>query len=377
MKKKYQVFVSSTYEDLQEERKKVMEALLQMDCFPVGMEYFNASDASQWELIKSFIRECDYYVLIVTGRYGSIEEESGKSYTQKEFEYAIEQGIPVISFVHKHPESLPGTKIEQEQSKRDKLEAFKSCVKKKVCKFWENADELASQVVLGLNREIAKHSYTSWVKVNRDYGIKGVYYDERASTRIKEQLSEIKELKILAVSGTNISKSLESDFVKLLTQNHAVIKILVGSPYSDFIKDVEACESYDLDSKSDTGLRKDMISEEIEHVVKNITICIGKAINKQKEENKSVMGHLIVKHFNTHMRSSIIIINNEWAWLTFNLPPAKALHSLSIEFYRKDKDSYINDIVNHFDTIFDLSTDCKDSEKLRTHTKNNSGSTLY
>ena len=41
MEKKYQVFVSSTYEDLQEERKKVMEALLQMNCFPVGMEYFN------------------------------------------------------------------------------------------------------------------------------------------------------------------------------------------------------------------------------------------------------------------------------------------------------------------------------------------------
>ena len=59
MEKKYQVFVSSTYEDLQEERKKVMEALLQMNCFPVGMEYFNASDSSQWEVIKSLIRECD------------------------------------------------------------------------------------------------------------------------------------------------------------------------------------------------------------------------------------------------------------------------------------------------------------------------------
>lgn len=67
MEKKYQVFVSSTYEDLQEERKKVMEALLQMNCFPVGMEYFNASDSSQWEVIKSLIRECDYYVLIVAG----------------------------------------------------------------------------------------------------------------------------------------------------------------------------------------------------------------------------------------------------------------------------------------------------------------------
>ncbi len=166
MEKKYQVFVSSTYEDLQEERKKVMEALLQMNCFPVGMEYFNASDDSQWEVIKSLIKECDYYVLIVAGRYGSIEEESGKSYTQKEFEYAVEQGVPVISFVHQHPESLSSIKNEQEQLKRDKLEEFKTCIKKKLCKFWNNADELSSQVILSLNSLIKSHPRTGWIKAD-------------------------------------------------------------------------------------------------------------------------------------------------------------------------------------------------------------------
>ena len=148
MEKKYQVFVSSTYEDLQEERKKVMEALLQMNCFPVGMEYFNASDSSQWEVIKSLIRECDYYVLIVAGRYGSIEEESGKSYTQKEFEYAIEQGIPVVSFVHKDPRSLPQRYVEIDAKVNGLFDAFKTDVKKRLCKFWDNADGLAAQVVL-------------------------------------------------------------------------------------------------------------------------------------------------------------------------------------------------------------------------------------
>ena len=166
MDKKYQVFVSSTYEDLQEERKKVMEALLQMNCFPVGMEYFNASDDSQWEVIKSLIRECDYYVLIVAGRYGSIEEESGKSYTQKEFEYAIEQGVPVISFVHQCPESLPGTKIEQDPIKREKLVDFKKFIKKRLCKFWNNADVLSAQVVLSLTSLIKSHPRTGWVKAD-------------------------------------------------------------------------------------------------------------------------------------------------------------------------------------------------------------------
>ena len=61
MEKKYSVFVSSTYTDLQEERKKVIDALLQMNCFPIGMEYFNAEDDTQWNIIKNLINECDYY----------------------------------------------------------------------------------------------------------------------------------------------------------------------------------------------------------------------------------------------------------------------------------------------------------------------------
>ena len=167
MDKKYQVFVSSTYEDLQEERKVVMESLLQMNCFPVGMEYFNASDESQWEVIKQLIDECDYYVLIVAGRYGSVEESTGKSYTQKEFDYAVSKGVPVISFLHKAPNSLPKSKTEQNRESEEKLEAFKDEVQKRLCKFWTTSDNLASQVVLSLNSLIKSKPRVGWVKADQ------------------------------------------------------------------------------------------------------------------------------------------------------------------------------------------------------------------
>lgn len=167
MEKKYQVFISSTFTDLRSERKKVMEALLQMNCFPVGMEYFNASDSSQWEVIKSLIRECDYYVLIVAGRYGSIEEESGKSYTQKEFEYALEQNIPVISFVHKNPEEISIDNSETDSKALKLLNSFKTDVQKRLCKFWGNEDELASQVVLSLNLLIRTKPRIGLVKADK------------------------------------------------------------------------------------------------------------------------------------------------------------------------------------------------------------------
>ena len=167
MDKKYQVFVSSTYEDLQEERKAVMESLLQMNCFPVGMEYFNASDESQWEVIKQLIDECDYYVLIVAGRYGSVEEATGKSYTQKEFEYAVSKGVPVISFLHKDPESLPKSKTEKNKDSEAKLEAFKDDVKKRLCKYWTSSDQLASQVILSLTSLIKSKPRAGWVKADQ------------------------------------------------------------------------------------------------------------------------------------------------------------------------------------------------------------------
>lgn len=80
MDKRYQVFVSSTYSDLQNERQKVMHTLMNMNCIPVGMEFFPSTDEEQFSYIKRVIDDSDYYVLIVGGRYGSLSEE-GISYT--------------------------------------------------------------------------------------------------------------------------------------------------------------------------------------------------------------------------------------------------------------------------------------------------------
>lgn len=102
MEKKYQIFISSTYEDLKEERKKAIEAILTMNYFPVGMEMFSAADDEQWEIIRETIDVSDYYVLIVGNKYGSIipdGEDAGMSYTEKEFRYALKQGIPILAYV--------------------------------------------------------------------------------------------------------------------------------------------------------------------------------------------------------------------------------------------------------------------------------------
>jgi hypothetical protein len=88
-KKKLQVFVSSTYIDLKEERQAAVEAILTAGHIPAGMELFTAGDQSQMQVIKRWIDESDVFLLILGGRYGSIEPQSQKSYIHLEYEYAI------------------------------------------------------------------------------------------------------------------------------------------------------------------------------------------------------------------------------------------------------------------------------------------------
>ncbi|AHK17554.1 DUF4062 domain-containing protein [Thalassolituus oleivorans] len=103
MDKRYQVFVSSTYADLKEERQHVIQALMEMDCIPAGMELFPAADEEQWEFIKKVIDDCDYYLLVIGGRYGSTTDD-GISYTEKEFDYAVQKGLKVVALIHGAPD---------------------------------------------------------------------------------------------------------------------------------------------------------------------------------------------------------------------------------------------------------------------------------
>jgi hypothetical protein len=163
MDKRYQVFVSSTYEDLKEERQEVIQALLELDCIPAGMELFPAADDDQWSLIKKVIDDCDYYIVIVGGRYGSISD-SGISYTQMEYEYAVTQGKPIIGFIHRDPGSILASKTENSADGKLKLEAFRSLVQQKMCKHWTNPSELGSVVSRSLVKLIKTNPAIGWVR---------------------------------------------------------------------------------------------------------------------------------------------------------------------------------------------------------------------
>lgn len=165
MEKKYQIFISSTFKDLKIARLKVRDAILSMYHFPVGMEMFGALDEDQWEVIKRDIDASDYYVLIIGKMFGSEVPGEGISYTQKEYRYAVKQGIPVLAFLMKDDADVAKSYQETDKKRIDKLKAFRKEVETgRTVSYWSNPDELGGQVIASLARQIVRKQRPGWVR---------------------------------------------------------------------------------------------------------------------------------------------------------------------------------------------------------------------
>jgi hypothetical protein len=202
MEKRYQIFVSSTFQDLKEERQAVLRAILEMDHMPAGMELFPAADEAAWDLIKEVISQSDYYILIVGGRYGSLDS-AGIGYTEKEYYYAIQKKLPVIALLHKNPDNLPRERTETDEAAWEKLKKFRSKVESAhTCKYWESADELKTQVVLSLISQFKRHPGIGWIRA--DQAASSEYFNklEGARSRIEELENKLEQIPTLPPPGT-------------------------------------------------------------------------------------------------------------------------------------------------------------------------------
>lgn len=186
--KKYQVFISSTYADLTEERKKILDVLFMADCIPAGMEAFVAADTEQFEVIKKVINLCDYYVLIIGKRYGSIHPGTGKSYTEMEYDYAIEQGIPVLVFAIDENIELASDKVETDKSKIEKLKMFRTkAMTNRLASIWATPEDLTGKLAISIMKARTEIKRPGWQRA--------VDFDEASLRReIMELKNENKKL---------------------------------------------------------------------------------------------------------------------------------------------------------------------------------------
>lgn len=301
MDKKYQIFISSTYEDLRDERAAVRDAILSMYHFPVGMELFGATNEEQWQIISETIESSDFYVLIVAHRYGTVielGENAGISYTEREFNYALEKGIPVLCFLKDDSALVKPEYVEKLNS--EKLLVFKNRIKKgRMIEWWRNSDDLAQKVTTALYKQFERTKRPGWLRASPEYGDtnpdsliwRRKLIDEWGLERIFKTRAEkngesdiilekhdIKKLDGIAFGLRSFRTKRETDLLECM-KNGAMIRLLVMDPESPFL--------------TQRAFEEKTPPERMAQSIKDLALWI-KNIN-----GKSVKGKIKLKYYNS------------------------------------------------------------------------------
>lgn len=212
MRVKFQIFVSSTYSDMVNERRALTDAILGLNHIPIGMEVLPAASQTPWDLIRRVIDESDYYILVIRGRYGTIDE-SGIGFTQKEYEYAQTKGIPTLCFLHKNPESLPANQVEQTAIGKRKLKEFRDALEngpfKKHCKYWTNEDDLCRFAIQALFSAFEMHPRPGMVRRDHDNSELYVRIAASAQAEVEKLKAENEELRRQVTGSPSCDARLE------------------------------------------------------------------------------------------------------------------------------------------------------------------------
>ena len=167
------------------------------------MELFPATDEDAWTLIKSVIDDSDYYLLVVGGKYGSIDAVDDVGFTEKEFDYAISIGKPVMAFLHGSPESLRVKRSETSEDMQQRLAAFRSKVEAtKHVKFWTSSEDLAGKVAVSLNKLVRQYPAVGWVRGDVPASVEMLAQLGLARERIDELAAELARVQAAPPPGT-------------------------------------------------------------------------------------------------------------------------------------------------------------------------------
>ncbi|MDH5682140.1 MAG: DUF4062 domain-containing protein [Spirochaetota bacterium] len=312
--KKYQIFISSTYNDLKEERELVMKTILEMYHIPIGMELFSAGNEDQWEIIRDTIDDSDYYILILGFRYGSVTD-NGIGYTEKEFDYAQEKKIPILTFIKNENTPLTNDQRENDPDLINKINAFRETAKKnRIVDFWTTAEELAKKITIALTKIFRKIPQIGWIKADKGVSPKVLEEIATLSNERRELEEELRSLR----TATNRKPKLGLQILNInnLVLNNSIMK-------ENYIKPI--------DSNNIPSDLKEFIDE---NEVKEFNEEIKSKHIEIEEYNQKIYSYNALKYEEQHIvldilleNSGTIKANNIYADITF---------PQSVDIYEKD-----------------------------------------
>ena len=221
------VFISSTFRDLKECRRKVWETLEEYNVNIRGMEKFGARTQNSLRTSLAEVESSDIYLGIIAFRLGSIDKKSGKSITQIEYEKANELQKDILIYIMDEENSKSYIKDIDFNENHEKLKVFKS---------------------------VLKENHTIDTFINEDDLI------EKLKRRFNELLSKKEKITESQISEYDNSKSIIDKFIllpKLFSGKEIKIKIkLTEDP---FPASSSICEEFNLEFGSTLGYEINII----------------------------------------------------------------------------------------------------------------------
>lgn len=226
MNRKFQIFVSSTYTDLIEERQAAVSAILTAGHIPAGMELFKPGDQAQLDIIKRWIDESDIYLLILGGRYGTIAPGNDYAYTELEYDYALQTNKPLFSvviddgFLDEKVKSVGRSIIELENP--EKYRGFRSKVVGYPVEFFRDIKDIQIAIYKTLPTLISERNLKGWVS-GREIP-DSTFLIEQVSRLTKENEDLRSQVTLASSQSLHVEESTEVKTAPL--QNEEFIKMM-------------------------------------------------------------------------------------------------------------------------------------------------------
>lgn len=150
------IFISSTFQDLQLHRNQIWGVIQNFDVEVIGMETFGARKSKPLETCLKEIESCEIYIGIISMCYGSVDEETGKSYTQLEYDKAKELGLEILIYLlDEYRGEIKVGNIDF-GDKNLRLNGFKNILKKNhTVEFFVNESDLSQKIYRDLEKKLS------------------------------------------------------------------------------------------------------------------------------------------------------------------------------------------------------------------------------
>jgi hypothetical protein len=219
MVKKYLVYISSTLDDLKNERRDLVKLVAELGALPVTMDAFDINNPHEQKFIKKAVEESDYFLCITAHKAG---ESAGKGFVpETEFSWAEKFGVPVIALIIDDKARWKANKKEKSAVAIKALDSFKKRLRTHTHDTWTTAADLRQKAQSLLVQKMNLNPQAGWVSaaeaiepsvanelarlIRENESLKNQIRMEGTdiTARVREQMKHA--LKVLAVNRVSLS----------------------------------------------------------------------------------------------------------------------------------------------------------------------------